>query len=113
MRYAPFVAAITTSDVPTPDMFNDCRDNILDRRLEESRLAHSMAEDSIKALDAAIKHHCRGEFVPEEVACLCREQAVNLDRELMRSRGEDPGPMTGDYLEDYHDSERPTSTPAR
>lgn len=95
-------------------MFDDnIRDDYRDILTDEARMAHSIAENSIKALCAAIKHHCRGEMVPEEVACFCREEAVNLDRDLSRSRGQTPGPMpAADILEDYYDCQRPTSTPA-
>lgn len=51
------------------------------------------------AVNAAIKLHCKGEFVTDDIACFCREEAANLDRDLARSRGQEL-PKLG-TLKDY------------
>lgn len=83
-------------------MMDDIRDDYRDALLAESQMHNAAERATTIALVYAIQFHCRGELVPEDVACRCREQAVNLDRELKRSRGEDPGPMPcAAILRDY------------
>lgn len=61
--------------------------------------AFALERDYSNAVREAVKLHCKGSYIPEEIARFCRGCAVNLNRDLARSRG-DELPTLG-YLEDY------------
>lgn len=64
------------------------------------RTAFAAEKDYSNAVHAAVKLHCQGKTVPDDIARFCRCLAVNLDRDLARGRGETPPPMPG-RLDDY------------
>jgi hypothetical protein len=58
------------------------------------------------ALEGAIAAHVRGEKVPEKYAGFCRAAALNLDRDLARTKGEDPDSIRlPSHIEDWSKNE--------
>ena len=62
--------------------------------------AFSSERDYSNAVCDAVQLHCQGKRVPEDIARFCRTIAVNLDRDLARSKGETLPPIPKE-IDDY------------
>lgn len=72
--------------------------------------AFSAERDYSNAVREAVKLHCQDKYIPEEIARFCRALAVNLNRNLARSKFEQL-PTLG-HLEDYSCDTPSNCTPA-
>jgi hypothetical protein len=87
-------------------MDGDIRDSYHDAEISELRTNADCERQGRHALEIAIKMHCRGQMIPDEIARYARTECVNLNRDLLFSKGIDPGPIKG-RLEDYRQRELP------